>query len=293
MADRVLKLLLGQGQARVILTDTRELVEEARRIHGTSPVCTAALGRLLTGAVIMGVQLKSEEERISLDVQGNGPAGRAMVVADARGYVKGYITNPDVDLPPRGVKLDVGGALGHEGYLTVIRGGAKGEPYVGRCDLVSGEVAEDLATYYLQSEQTPSLISLGVMVDTDGSVLSAGGIMIQPLPGCSEEMISQLELRAPIMGDMSAILRDTESLESLIIGLFRGLDPEVVGEDTPQWHCECSRERIESVLVSLGAEELQDMRDKDHGASVHCHFCNTTYDFTEEDLSGLLTAMGR
>lgn len=291
MADRVLKLLLGKGQARVILTDTRELVEEARKIHNTSPVCTAALGRLLTGAVIMGVQLKSEDERISVDVQGGGPAGRAMVVGHARGCVKGYITNPDVELPPRGEKLDVGGALGRDGYLTVIRGGAKGEPYVGRCDLVSGEVAEDLATYYLQSEQTPSLISLGVMVDTDCTVASAGGIMIQPLPGCSEEMISQLELRAPIMADMSAILKDAGTLENLVIGLFRGLDPEVVGEETPTWHCECSRERIASVLMSLGADELRDMKQKDHGAQVHCHFCNTTYAFSEEDLEDLVTAL--
>ncbi len=292
MADRVLKALIGKGQARVFLADTTVLCEKARELHGTSPVCTAALGRILTGAVLMGLQLKGDEERISLDFQGNGPAGRAMAVCDRHGRVKGYVTDPAVDLPPRGTKLDVGGAIGKDGFLTVIRGEGTGEPYVGRCALVSGEIAEDLATYYLLSEQTPSLMSLGVMVEKDRSVAAAGGILIQPLPGCSEEILSQLELRAPVMGDTSALIRDYPSLESLLIDLFRGLDPEVIGEEKPEWHCECSRERIASVLVSLGRDELEDLIRRDGGAQVHCHFCNTTYDFNAEELKTLADAAG-
>jgi len=279
--------LLLNGQARVLLADTCELTQTAHTVHDTSPVCTAALGRLLTGAVLMGAQLKNEDERVSLDIQADGPAGRAMAVADLMGHVKGYIANPQADLPPRGEKLDVGGALGSDGFLTVIRGQSGGEPYVGKCRLTSGEVAEDIAGYYFYSEQTPSLVSLGVMVGPQGQVLSSGGLFIQPLPDCPEELISELELRSPVYADLSRLLLDSSDLEDLAMRLFAGLDPELIGETRPRWRCDCGRDRIEQVLLSLGAQELLDMIEKDHKAEIHCHFCNTTYAFTGEELRSL------
>lgn len=284
--SRLLRMTLKGGEARVFLCDTTQMAQQARDIHHASNTCTAAMGRMLAAAAIMGVGLKSEGDRITATINGGGPAGTLCAVAGPDGTVKVTIENPEVELPlkPNG-KLDVGGALGKDGQLTIMRSFGYGEPYVGRVALVSGEIAEDFAMYYLESEQTPSLCALGTLVGEQ--VLSAGGILIQAMPGCSNELLDALEVRAELFGSISQLLEEM-TLEDLAYACFRDLEPEVLEEIPLTLHCDCSREYIERVLLSMGEKEIEDLIRTQNGCEVTCHFCRSSYAFTGDELRMLL-----
>lgn len=284
--SRLLRMTLKGGEARVFLCDTTKMAQQARDIHHASNTCTAAMGRMLAAAAIMGVGLKSEGDRITATINGGGPAGPLCAVAGPDGTVKVTIEHPQVELPlkPNG-KLDVGGALGKDGQLTVMRSFGYGEPYVGRVNLVSGEVAEDFAMYYLESEQTPSLCALGTLVGE--TVLSAGGILIQAMPGCSDALLDALEVRAELFGSISQLLQEM-ALEELAYACFRDLEPEVLEEIPLSLRCDCSRAYIERVLLSMGEKEIRDLIRTQNGCEVSCHFCRNHYAFTGEELERLL-----
>ncbi|MDD7175338.1 MAG: Hsp33 family molecular chaperone HslO [Clostridiales bacterium] len=284
--SRLLRLTLRGGEARVFLCDTTQMAQQARDIHNASNTCSAAMGRMLAATAIMGANLKSDGDRITVTINGGGPAGPMCAVAGPDGRVKVTIEHPEVELAlkPNG-KLDVGGALGKDGQLTVMRSYGFGEPYIGRVNLVSGEVAEDFAMYYLESEQTPSLCALGTLVGE--RILSAGGVLIQAMPGCSEELLDALEIRAELFSAISQMLREM-TLEEIVEGCFRGLEPEILEEIPLTLQCDCSREYIERVLLSMGAAELRDIIEKQHGCEVSCHFCRRHYAFTGEELNRLL-----
>ena len=284
--SRLLRMTLKGGEARVFLCDTTEMAQKAREIHHASNTCSAALGRMLAAVSIMGTSLKSEGDRVTATINGGGPAGTLCAVAGPDGKVKVTIDNPEVELPlKKNGKLDVGGALGKDGQLTIMRSFNYGEPYVGRVALVSGEIAEDFAMYYLESEQIPALCALGTLVGED--IIAAGGILIQAMPGCSEELLDALEVRAELFGAISQLLSEM-SLEELAYACFRGLDPEVLEEIPLSLYCDCSHEYIERVLISMGENEIRDLINTQNGCEITCHFCRSQYQFTGEELENLI-----
>lgn len=287
MANQLVKMLLNE-EVVVLASDLTELVEYARTLHGTYPVSTAVLGRTLTAAVMMGSQLKKEDFSLTISINGGGPAGTVMATANGRGEVKGYVANPHVDLPakPDG-KLDVGGAVGTDGFVTVIKEMGMKTPYVGKTPIQTGEIAEDLAYYYLQSEQQPTIVYLSVWVDLDTTVLRAGGLIISPMPGTKEETLSAIESR--LFGIQNyALMLMSESPESAVKKIFTGMDVKTLSTSHPEYRCDCSRERLEQVVISLGEKEIKDMIEKDGKAEIVCRFCNKKYHFGKEDLSRLL-----
>lgn len=287
----LLRLTLMGGQARAFLCDTTGMAQAAREIHGASNVCTAALGRMISAAAMLGAQLKGEQERVTATISGGGPAGRLTAVARADGAVKVALEEPRVELALRADgKLDVGGALGRDGRLSVMRTQPGAAPYVGQVNLVSGEVAEDFAMYYTASEQTPSLCALGVLVGQE--VRASGGLLVQAMPGCTEELLGQLEVRAQLYGAISSALCEMD-VHALVGAYFRGLEPQVVGESPLRLSCDCDRARIERVLISLGAQQLREMIEQDGGAEVCCQFCRRRYAFTAQELTALLERAGR
>lgn len=286
--DGILHISLMEGQARAILIESTQMVQKAMETHKLSRIATAALGRTLTAAAMMGSMLKSDDHSITTSIRGGGPIGTVLAVAHGDCSVKGYVDNPDIDLPRTGAKLPVGAAVGKEGRLTVIKDMHMKEPYVGQVNLVSGEIAEDFALYFTASEQTPSLVSLGVLV-SDDKVEAAGGLIIQMLPGASEAAIQSVECSAGMFMDISATMKEYH-LDSAVTQLLLHLEPEVLERRQPEYRCDCSRERIEKALITLGRDELNDMINAQHGAEVDCHFCNKRYAFSEEDLKLLLAA---
>ncbi len=287
MKDNILKFLL-KGEASVIAADMKQAVEYARTLHGTSPVASAVLGRTLVAAAIMACNLKSEDNSLTLRLNGGGPAGTVLAVADGRCRVKGYMENPKVDLPIRSDgKLDVSGAVGKNGFLSVVRDLGLKEPYIGRTQLVSGEIAEDVAMYFLKSEQQPSVVYLSVWVDTDGSILQAGGMVVSPLPGASEETLSFVESRVDVIKKFTRMLREMTSAEAAGT-IFAGADLKKLAEAAPVYHCDCSRGRFERGIVSLGEKEIGDMIRENGQAEVVCRFCNKKYVFDKACLTGLL-----
>ncbi|MDD3919561.1 MAG: Hsp33 family molecular chaperone HslO [Eubacteriales bacterium] len=295
MKDELLQVLLLDGTVRVTAISAKAMVEEAQRTHGLSRVCTAALGRQLMITAIMAAGLKGEEDSITAIVKGGGPAGNIVTCGRYGALVKGYVPNPAVELPPTTAgKLDVAGAVGLPGRLTVIRDLNLREPYVGECDLVSGEIAEDFARYYLISEQQESIVYLGVHVRSeDGQVLSAGGLVAQPLPDCPDADILTLTDRAQDISQLAALLSEEMSLSDALHIIFVGLPMEVVGEETPALQCDCSRERTERALIAMGKSELESLIEQDGKAELTCHFCNKRYQFSAEDLNGLLREAAR
>ena len=289
--DRVIRLQLMDGQARVLFMETTAMVQRAADIHNATPVCTAALGRLMTGTSMLGVMMKGEKESVTVTIKGGGPMGTLVAVAN-HGDLKAYADNPQVELPPReDGKLDVGGAVGHEGRMSLVKDLGLREPYIGQSELISGELGLDFANYFTSSEQQPSLVALGVLVSGD-AVLKAGGLLIQPLPGCSEETLSALELHSPMFADISREMT-MASMEELLDGWFRGLKPEVLEEGPLSYKCDCSRERMERALISLGRRELNTIIAEDTGAELGCHFCHNHYAFTTEELKELLARAER
>ena len=261
--------------------DSTELVRRAEQLHTTSATCSAALGRLLTGASLMGSMLKDDGDKVTLRVQGGGPAGVLIACTDGTGNVKGCIDNPLVELPPKADgHLDVGGAVGRSGVLTVIRDNRlQKEPTVGQVPLVSGEIAEDLTRYYATSEQIPTVCALGVLVDKDLSILCAGGYLLQLLPGATDAEITQLEQNIAAMPSVTELLREGKTPEDMMNLALAGFNPNVLDEREVQYKCDCSAERTEEMLLSLGRKELEKLRDEDPDCEVVCHFCHTKYHF--------------
>lgn len=289
MKDYLVRGMDKLGRIRVFVAITTNMVEEARRIHNTSPTATAALGRSLTASTLMGTMMKNEEDTLTFKVQGNGPGGNILVVAKNDGSVKGEIMHPEADLPAReDGKLDVGGLVGKEGTMTIIMDLGFKEPYVGMSKLVSGEIAEDLAHYYAYSEQQPSVVSLGVLVDRDRSVRSAGGYIIQLLPGCTEEEIVLIENSLKLIKPVSKLIDEGLSPEDIMHKLLKDFDMEILEKKEIKYKCDCSKEKLARILKSIGKDEIEAMISEDQGAEVVCHFCNTKHKFDEDDLKKIV-----
>ncbi len=286
--DYMIRATAAKGQIRAFAATTRETVEYARAAHNTSPVATAALGRLLTGSVMMGAMMKGEKDLLTIKVEGDGPMGGMTVTADSKGNVKGYAFHPEIMLPPNEKgKLDVGGALGI-GVLTVIKDMGMKEPYVGQTILVTGEIAEDLTYYFATSEQTPSSVALGVLMNRENTVRQAGGFILQMMPGVSEEVVSGLEKRLSEIVSVTALLDEGRTPEEILKYVLGDLDLEILDRMPVRFFCNCSKERIEKALVSVGRQELQQMIDEGKTIEVNCHFCGRHYPVTVEELKGLL-----
>lgn len=291
MGDYIVRATAGGGSIRAFAATTGEMVEHARQVHHTSPVASAALGRMMTAAAIMGSMLKGDKDLVTLQIRGLGPLKGAVVTSDSQCRVKGYVFHPNVEVPSKYPgKLDVSAAIG-QGYMSVIKDIGLKEPYAGRIQLVSGEIAEDLTYYYAQSEQTPSAIGLGVLVDTDTSIRCAGGFMIQLLPDASEEMISKLETRLNTIPYITDLLDMGQTPEGILEMILQGMDLKILDKVPTEFYCNCTKERVEKALISIGKEELEKIANEDKKANLHCHFCGKEYDFTEEEILRLLESV--
>lgn len=287
MADYIVRATAGDHQIRAFAATTRDLVEQARQAHNTSPVATAALGRLLTAGSMMGIMMKGEDDLLTLKIQGSGPMEGLTVTADSKGNVKGYVYNPGVMLPPNQAgKLDVGGAVG-EGVLSVIKDIGLKEPYIGQTILVGGEIAEDLTYYYASSEQTPSSVALGVLMNRDNTVKQAGGFILQLLPGASEEIIGGLEKKLGEITSITDLLDQGDTPEMILEHILGEFGLELMEQVPTRFYCNCDKARVEKALISIGRKELQEMIDEGKSIEVNCHFCNKNYEFTVEDLENL------
>jgi len=292
MADRIVRAISTDGMVQAAAICSRDLTERARQIHKTLPVATAALGRALAAASMMGNALKSDGASLTLQFKGGGPLGTVLAVSDNEGCVRGYVTNPHTDLPlrPDG-KLDVGGAVGHEGTLTVIKDLHMKEPYVGTIDLLGGEIAEDVASYFVESEQIPTACALGVLVDRDQSVKSAGGYLIQLMPGAGEDTIAKVEGGVMAAGPVSAILEQNDDPEALLRTVMSDFDLKILETCPVSYKCYCSRQRVERALISLGKSELEQMLAEQGGCQLTCQFCDAVYDFSADDLRTLIAGL--
>ena len=291
MSDQLIRAISKDGLMKVSAVSTRDLTERARQIHKTLPVATAALGRLLAAASMMGNALKEEAASLTLQIKGGGPLGTLLAVSDHEGSVRGTVDNPAVDLPLReDGKLDVGAAVGNRGTLTVIRDLRMKEPYVGSVGLLWGEIAEDIALYFVESEQIPTACGLGVLVDRDQSVLSAGGYLVQLLPGAGEETAERLEASLRAAGPVTELLKADPDPEALLRAALPGLALEVLEKRPIAYRCDCSRERMERALISLGREELRAMIDEQGSAELTCRFCDNVQRFSREELEALLAS---
>lgn len=293
MADYIVRATAANAQIRAFAANTKEMVEEARRIHNTSPVVTAALGRLLTGGAMMGAMQKGEEDLLTLQVSSDGPLKGMTVTADARGNVKGYAIEPQVMLPPsKAGKLDVGGAVG-KGSLRVIKDMGLKEPYVGQTVLQTGEIAEDLTYYFSTSEQVPSSVGLGVLMEKDNTVKQAGGFILQLMPFAEEEVIARLEQNLSDFTSVTRVLDEGKTPEEMLGLLLSGLDLEITDTRPAAFCCNCSRERVERAIISIGRKEIREMIEEQKPISVNCHFCNREYSFSPAQLKELLGRCGK
>jgi molecular chaperone Hsp33 len=272
---------------RAFAITSKELVETARRAHNTSPTMTAALGRLLSGAAMMGSMMKGEKDLLTLQIQCSGPAKGLTVTADSKGRVKGYAVNPNVDLPPNKIgKLDVGGAL-DLGVLSVIKDMGLKEPYVGQCQLQTGEIAEDLTYYFATSEQIPSAVGLGVLIDTDGSVKQAGGFIIQLMPFTTDEIIEKLEKRIGEIDSVTDMLERGLTPEQILEEILGELGLEITDTMPAEFYCDCSKEKVSRALATISKKDLDDIINDGESIEVKCQFCNSAYKFTVEELKTL------
>ena len=288
MGDYILRATAANDSIRAFAATTKDTVQKARELHDTTPVASAALGRLLTAGAMMGVMLKNEDDLVTLQIKGDGPLEGELVTADCKGRVKGYVFNPHVDIPPKSPeKLDVGGAVG-KGFLTVIKDLGLKEPYVGKTELISGEIAEDIAYYYATSEQVASAVALGVLVDKDTSIKEAGGFIIQLMPGVSEEIISKLEFRINTIPYITELLSMGDTPESILNLILGDMDLKIIDKIPTEYFCGCSSERVEKALLAIGEKDLQQLLEEDKKAELSCHFCNKVYNFDENDLKRLL-----
>lgn len=288
MADYIVRATAAGSQIRAFAATTRDLVEHARAAHNTSPVATAALGRLLTAGSMMGVMMKGEKDLLTLQVKAGGPLEGITVTADSKGNVKGYVGNPNVILHANDKgKLDVAGAVG-VGFMNVIKDMGLKEPYVGQTVLQTSEIAEDLTYYFATSEQVPSSVGLGVPMEKDNTVKQAGGFIIQLMPFTEEKVISQLEENLKNVTSVTTMLEEGHTPESLLETLLKGFDIEINETIPTQFYCNCDKDRVEKALISVGRKELQEMIDEGKEIELNCHFCNRNYIFSVEELKSIL-----
>lgn len=292
MGDQLVRAITKDGMVKAVAVSTRELTERARQIHRTLPTATAALGRTLAAASMMGNALKGDGASLTLRVQGGGPLGILLAVSDNQGNVRGTVDNPAVDVPlrPDG-KLDVGAAVGSQGTLTVIRDLHMKDPYVGSVGLLGGEIAEDLAAYFVESEQIPTACGLGVLVDRDQSVLAAGGYLIQLLPGAGEDVVAKVEGGVMAAGSVTGLLSGGAGPEEMLRQVLSDFELEILECASIEYRCDCSRDRMERALISLGPEELRAIIDEQGGAELTCRFCDNVQTFTKAELEALLEGM--
>lgn len=285
--DRIIRATAGDGYIKMAVIDARGTVETARQIHCCSPTACAALGRTLCAASLMGEMMKEENASLTIRVNGGGPIGSIVAVSDSKGYVRGYVGNALVDLPLRSDgKLDVGGAVGRSGTLTVSRDIGLKEPYIGSVELVSGEIAEDITSYLLESEQVPSACALGVLVDTDRSIKAAGGFIVQLMPGADEKLIDTLEENIFMMDQLTTVLSE-DGAEALFAQVLKGLEHHIVGETEIGYRCPCSKERVEQALGCIERSELEELIAEGRDIEVSCQFCDKKYSFSPAELIAL------
>ncbi|MCD8088720.1 MAG: Hsp33 family molecular chaperone HslO [Oscillospiraceae bacterium] len=286
--DRIIRATAGEDFIKMSVIDARDTVQRAREIHDCAPTAAAILGRTLCAASLLGNMMKEDNGSVTVRINGGGPAGTVVAVSDSQGNVRGYMDNPAVSLPLRqDGKLDVGGAVGRDGMLTVSRDIGLREPYVGSTALVSGEIAEDLTAYLLESEQVPSACGLGVLVDRDTSVKAAGGFVVQLMPGADEKLIDLLEENIFLMDQLTTIL-DEDGAETLFDQVLKGLDYQIVSQEPIAYRCGCSRERLTEVLSCVDRAELEDMVAQGQDTEIRCDFCGKQYIFTPEDIRGMM-----
>lgn len=289
MADTLIRGLSKDGFIKVVAVSTRELTERARNIHKTTPLATAALGRMLAAASMMGSQIKNDLGSVTLRINGGGPLGSVIAVSDGSGNVRGYVQDGSVDLPLNSKgKLDVSGGVGRDGLLSVIRDNGTDMPFTGQIEIVSGEIAEDIAAYYVQSEQIPTVCALGVLVDRDQSVLEAGGFILQLMPDAPEAYIDIIEDRILQMKGITNELQKYGAIEKVIDELMWGFDFEVLENKEICYECKCSREKVEKAFISMGKEELTKFLEDDEPVEATCNFCDNVYRFTNEDIEEIL-----
>ena len=288
LGNTITRAMTVCGDARVILINSREMVDDAIRIHHLSPTAAAALGRTLTAASMIGVMLKNKDDTVTVSFNGDGVCGKILAVADYYGNTKGYVEHPEADLPlnARG-KLDVAGAVG-KGMLYVVRDEGEGEPYVGMTPIVSGEIAEDITDYFARSEQIPTVCALGVLVGNDYTCRSAGGYMIQLLPGADESFIDRLEARLPLIPPVSTLFSTGKTNAEYLKDIMGDIECDIFDEADVSYHCDCTKERVERALVSIGEKELTEMIDENKSFDITCQFCDKIYTFTPNDLKQLL-----
>ncbi|MDO4482086.1 MAG: Hsp33 family molecular chaperone HslO [Bacillota bacterium] len=285
----LLRSIDSSGTFRVFLGDMTKMAEDIRKINDSTPTATAILGRVTTAASLMGMMSKNYEDRLTITFNGGGPAGKVTAVADGHGNVKAYMVNPTVDLPLNSAgKLDVGGAVGVDGSVTVIKDFGFGDPYVGQTRLVSGEIAEDLASYFAASEQIATAVALGVLVDVDYSVKQAGGFLIQVLPYPDERILTKLEENIAKVKSITSMLEECRDIYEVHDRIFEGIEMEIMDETYPELRCDCSEERMEQALISIGRKDLQEIIEEDGKAEIVCHFCRKKYQFDKEHLQKLL-----
>lgn len=286
--DRILRATAAEGFVKMSAISAKQTVQRAKEIHGLTPTTAAALGRTLCGTSMLGNLLKEENGSLTMRIDGGGPIGGIVAVSDSEGYVRGYVGNPKLDLPLReDGKLNVGGAVGTDGMLTVSRDIGLKEPYIGSVELVSGEIGDDLTSYMLSSEQIPAACGLGVLVDTDLSIKAAGGFIVQLMPGAPEEYIDILENNIFLMDQLTTILAE-DGLEEVFAQVLKGLPYHIVDENEVAYRCYCSRERISNAIASIGSDAIREMIDEGRDIDVSCQFCDNVYSFSVGDLSSLL-----
>ncbi|MPW24706.1 Hsp33 family molecular chaperone HslO [Alkalibaculum sp. M08DMB] len=278
-----------EGQPiRLFAADTTEMIRESQKIHGTSPTASAALGRTMTAVAMMTMMLKSEKDKITAQIKGDGIAENILVVGNVKGELKADIYNPDIYIPLKeNGKLDVSSAIG-KGTLTIIKDLGLKHPYIGTVEIVSGEIAEDFTYYFMASEQVPSVVALGVLVNPDGSIEKAGGFIIQLLPGYSENLIEHIEKRITEVSSITILLEEGKSLEEILLLLFDGYNVSFAEEKLVKYYCDCNKDRFERGLISLGSEEIKMIIEEQEKAEIKCHFCGKEYMFYKEDLEELL-----
>ena len=286
---KIVRYITTDGSAFIIACDSTDIVAEAEIIHKTSATVTAALGRLITAASMMGNMLKNKEDSITLRLNGNGPAGEIIAVSDYNGNARACVQNPIVEIPLNSNgKLDVRGAVGTDGTLYVIKDIGMNEPYIGQSPIISGEIAEDITNYYAQSEQTPSVCALGVLVNPDLTVKHAGGFIIQLLPGCDESIISIIEKNIEELPSVTQMLSEGLTPDDIALKALDGIELDKLDETVAEYKCNCSKERVENALISTGVKNLEDMAHSDEPTTVECHFCDKKYKFTPNDIKKLL-----
>ena len=288
MNDYIIRATAANDQIRAFAAVTTQMVETAREHHNTSPVATAALGRLLTAGAMMGAMMKGEKDVLTLQIKAGGPLQGITVTADSQGNVKGYVGNPDVCIPANSKgKLDVAGAVG-PGFLNVIKDMGLKEPYSGQVMLQTCEIAEDLTYYFATSEQVPSAVGLGVLMNKNNTVRQAGGFIVQLMPFAEEEVISRLEQNVQKINSVTSLLEEGHTPESLLEKVLEGFDMQINEKTDTRFHCNCSKERVEKALISIGRKELNEMIQEGKPIEMNCHFCNTNYTFTVEEMKEIL-----